>query len=93
MHDLELQRPPVVVNGDAATHDMINIHPRKIRDRDIYRHRGSFRTVSRALLLGDGGVALYFTEPSNGAPNRAVIPEGTIGVTVYRPKQRGESYV
>ena len=93
MHDLELQRPPVVVHGDTATHNMINVHPRAIQPRDIYRHKGNFRTVSQALELDDGGVALYFTEPTSGAPNRAVIPEGTMGVTVYRPQGSGDSYV
>lgn len=73
-------------HGDTATHKMMNLHPSKVRAGDVYQWHGAWYVISRALELAEGGWAYYFAELIHGALERAVIIEGTMGVTVYRPK-------
>jgi hypothetical protein len=82
MHDLP--------GSVAATHTRLNLHPTKIEEDDRYQYGGRWLTVYKIVPLDGGGLELYFVELVQGALTHAVIPEGTLGVTVYRPK-RGDA--
>lgn len=69
-----------------SEHIMLNVEPVRIQRNDIYKWDGSWRTVSSVLALSTGGVAVYFKELANAPLKPAIIPEGILAVTVYRPK-------
>lgn len=68
----------------ADTHERLNLHPKQVGVGDRYRHAGRWLTVYQITDGAKGALVLHFAELVQGAPARAVILEGTIGVTVYR---------
>lgn len=68
----------------ADTHERLNLHPKEIGAGDRYRHWGRWLTVHEVSDGAKGALVLHFAELLHGAPARAVIKEGTVGVTVYR---------
>jgi hypothetical protein len=82
----DLFSPSPAPKDIRATHEHLNIHPGEIQPGDRYQYSGRWLTVHDRRDLRKGDIALDFVELVNGALEVAVIPEGTMGVTVYRPK-------
>lgn len=72
----------------ADTHERLNLHPQKIEVGDRYRYSGRWLTVYQ-ITTGAKGLVLHFAELVHGAAANTTIPEGTLGVTVYRAKEDG----
>lgn len=77
----------------SHTHELKTIPPSQIRRLDIYKHDGLYRTVSSVIAKQGGGTAVYFRSDDGKAPPPIDIPEGVYAVSVWRPKERTDSYV
>jgi hypothetical protein len=86
-----VETPPPA--GISHTHDLKNVPPNQIRRNDIYKSSGFYRTVSSVIPKPGGAVVVYFRSDDGKATPPVDIPEGVYAISVWRPKELGDSHV
>lgn len=74
---------------NRTDYDMMTVPPADVEPGDLCFHHGLYRTISQRLALAEGDTAVYFTDHPYTTGNRMVLRGDVLGVTVYRPKEKG----